>query len=251
MRRKYASPSLCSLYFAPITVTFEDSTWTADRAEVGSWIKFSESGNQLVASVYPDAFINWVAKRVEIPSRDREIQDGTNSVLDEGQDGRGVDTNTISTQVKSALNNSTPGTFGLITFTIPRGETIIYPDAQPGRYAGRYIDVNLSKQTVYAFEGENLVKQFLVSTGKPGYETPTGEFAIYSKSRSVLMEGADYYLPNVQWVNRFTGPYSIHGTYWHNNFGQVMSHGCVNATNADAQWVYEWADFGTPVYVHY
>jgi len=65
------------------------------------------------------------------------------------------------------------------------------------------------------------------------------------------MKGPGYDLPGVQWVSWFSGDYGIHGTYWHHNFGHVMSHGCINATNADAEWVYGFVQIGTPVYIHY
>lgn len=238
---------------APMTVTFEASSWTADRFEIGSWIKFiSQSNDKLVASASPDGFVSWVEKQVEIPAKDREVEDGTGTVLNEGQDGRGADTNTLIAQIREALKAGKAGSsFALLTFAIPRGQTIIYPHAQPGRYGSRYIDINLSEQTLYAFEGPTLVNQFLVSTGKGGYATPTGEFAIYGKDRYALMDGPDYYLPNVPFVSWFLGDYSIHGTYWHSNFGHTMSHGCVNASTGDAEWLFGWADIGTPVYVHY
>jgi lipoprotein-anchoring transpeptidase ErfK/SrfK len=64
--------------------------------------------------------------------------------------------------------------------------------------------------------------------------------------------GADRYdLPNVPHVMYFHKGYAIHGTYWHNNFGRRMSHGCVNANKAAAAWLYNWAPVGTPVKVHY
>jgi lipoprotein-anchoring transpeptidase ErfK/SrfK len=111
------------------------------------------------------------------------------------------------------------------------------------------IEIDLSQQKIYCYEGEALVRSFLISSGTYG-RTPIGTFAIYSRSRSCLMQGPGYYLPNVQWVNRFSGPLSIHGTYWHHNFGHPMSHGCVNATNEDAQFVYNWAPMGTKVEIH-
>jgi len=52
-------------------------------------------------------------------------------------------------------------------------------------------------------------------------------------------------------VQYFYKGYALHGTYWHNNFGRPMSHGCVNMTNDDALWMYEWTDYGTLVNVHY
>ena len=237
---------------APITVTFEDSAWVADRTEIGSWINFKEDDNKLIATAQPDTFINSISKQVDIATIDREIQDGTGAVLSEGQDGRGTDTNTLRAQIRDALTRGQSGSFALATFAVPRGEKIIYPHAQPGRYTGRYIDINLSEQTLYAFEGSTLVNQFLISSGKRGYETPTGEFNVYSKSRANLMSGPDYYLPNVPWISRFApGPISVHGTYWHSNFGTPMSHGCINASIPDAEWVYNFVDIGTPVYVHY
>ena len=63
------------------------------------------------------------------------------------------------------------------------------------------------------------------------------------------MSGPGYYLPNVEWVMYFYQGYGLHGTYWHSNFGQPMSHGCVNLTNDDARWFYEFASLGTPVHV--
>ena len=59
----------------------------------------------------------------------------------------------------------------------------------------------------------------------------------------------NYDLPNVPYVMYFYRGYGLHGTYWHNNFGTPMSHGCVNLTLADAKWLYEWAPQGARVVV--
>jgi len=235
---------------APIVVNFEDQTWTANKAEIGKWIKFVESGNKIVATPDPSSFVSSIAKKVEFSASNREIEDGTGAVLDEGQDGRGMDTKTLTNQIINTLKKYQSASFGVITFTIPRGETIIYPHAQPCRYDSRYVDINLSEQTLYAFEGCNLVNQFLISGGKTG-PTPTGEFHVYSKDRVTRMSGPGYDLPGVEWVSWFYSDYSIHGTYWHNNFGHPMSHGCVNASNGDAEWLFGWDDIGTPVYIHW
>jgi lipoprotein-anchoring transpeptidase ErfK/SrfK len=65
------------------------------------------------------------------------------------------------------------------------------------------------------------------------------------------MTGPGYNLPNVPYVMYFYGANAIHGTYWHNNFGHPMSHGCINLRTGDAAWLYSWASIGTPVVVHY
>jgi lipoprotein-anchoring transpeptidase ErfK/SrfK len=122
------------------------------------------------------------------------------------------------------------------------------PAVQAAKEAGdKWIEVDLSDQKVYAYEGETLVKEFIVSTGLPGTPTVTGEFRIWVRTPIQDMYGGSraggdyYYLKDVQWVQYFYEDYSFHSTYWHNNFGRPMSRGCVNMTNADAEWLYNWA----------
>ena len=115
----------------------------------------------------------------------------------------------------------------------------------------RWVDVDLTHQTAYAFEGDQLVKSFLVSTGIASHPTVTGQFHIYVKYRYALMVGPGYYLPDVPYVMYFYQGYGLHGTYWHNNFGHPMSHGCVNFRTADAGWLFDWASVGTLVNIHY
>lgn len=115
----------------------------------------------------------------------------------------------------------------------------------------RWIDVDLSNQRVYAYEGDVVVNSFLVSTGTWATPTVTGQFKVYVKYRSAKMSGPGYYLPNVPYIMYFHGSYGLHGTYWHNNFGTPMSHGCVNLSIPDSEWLYNWASVGTVVNVHY
>ena len=111
----------------------------------------------------------------------------------------------------------------------------------------RWIRVDLSAQTLIAYERDKPVRAFIISSGLPGTPTVTGEFRIRAKVRSQTMSGGSeelgtyYSLPNVQWVQYFYEDYGFHGSYWHNNFGNPMSHGCVNMTNADARWLFDWA----------
>jgi lipoprotein-anchoring transpeptidase ErfK/SrfK len=116
------------------------------------------------------------------------------------------------------------------------------------------IEVDLTNQKVYAYEGNTKIFDFIVSTGKWG-PTPTGTFYIWAKVKSQLMEGGSvadntyYYLPNVPYVQFFYNDqvdksmgYSFHGAYWHNNFGHPMSHGCINMRIEDAQKLYDWTN---------
>ncbi len=119
----------------------------------------------------------------------------------------------------------------------------------------KWIEVDLSDQKIYAWEGNQLYLESLVSTGLPGTPTPTGEFRIWIKLRAVKMEGGSgrgyYYLPNVPYTMFFENAeipnwrgYGLHGTYWHHDFGRPKSHGCVNLPTEVAKQLYEWT---TPV----
>jgi LysM repeat protein len=116
---------------------------------------------------------------------------------------------------------------------------------------GKWIDIDLSSQTLRAYQGNTVLRSMIVSTGISSYPTPTGRFSIYSKYPSVTMSGPGYYLPGVPHTMFFYKGYAIHGTYWHNNFGRPMSHGCINLTRGDAAWLYSWAPVGTQVVIHW
>lgn len=140
------------------------------------------------------------------------------------------------------------------------GRAISFSPVPGSRLAGvlghgtqpKRIEVDLTNQRVYAFEGDRKVYEFFVSTGKWG-RTPTGTYNIWGKSRYQKMSGGRgstyYYLPNVPFIMWFAGDgvaaargFSLHGTYWHNNFGYPMSHGCVNMRIEDAETLFYWSD---------
>lgn len=128
--------------------------------------------------------------------------------------------------------------------------------------SNKYIDVDLTAQKVYTYENGQRIKEYTISSGKWG-RTPTGVFKIWIKIKSQKMEGGSkltndyYYLPNVPYIMFFYNNdypkkvgFSLHGTYWHNNFGVPMSHGCINMRTADAAEVFHWAEIGTEVRIY-
>ncbi len=136
------------------------------------------------------------------------------------------------------------------TQELSRASTSEVLAAQSGDYKHIYVD--LTNQRLYAFEGNNVIMNVPVSTGK-WYPTPTGDFRIWIWLRYTRMtggSGAGYYnLPNVPYTMYFynstypkTRGYGLHGAYWHNNFGHPMSHGCVNMRIADAEKLFYWAN---------
>jgi len=158
-----------------------------------------------------------------------------------------------------STETSTPGSLALeivedtpVPTAAPTEEGAPSKPADPPVGNGvRWIEVNLTQQRVYAWEGDVLMNSFIVSTGTWATPTVTGTFNIWNKTRIQTMSGPGYSLPNVPWVMYFYEDYGFHGTYWHNNFGTPMSHGCVNLTIPDSEWLYNWASYGTTVKVHY
>jgi hypothetical protein len=136
----------------------------------------------------------------------------------------------------------------------------IATDVPPGR---KRIEISLDEQVLRAFENDKLVLNVRISSGIPNSRldkdefptgTPKGRFVIYSKMPSKHMgsvaggeeveERGGFTLPGVPWTSFFKDPggYAMHGTYWHNNFGVQMSHGCVNMRNEDARWLFRWSN---------
>lgn len=155
-------------------------------------------------------------------------------------------------------------------------------------YEQKLIEVNLTTQTLIAHEYGKAVFQTNISSGIPGSSagdkipttTPSGKFAILDKVPSkhmgysyfgsqttgnILADVDNYVLPGVPWSCFFTtAGHAFHGTYWHENFGLPMSHGCVNMRSNDANWIFRWAKpthsnqstsnhggLGTMVEIHY
>ena len=119
----------------------------------------------------------------------------------------------------------------------------------------RYIAVELSSQTLVAYDGPRAVFATLVSTGKAEHETPTGIFRIEQKHVSTTMDGEvgsdeAYSIEDVPWTMYFSGSLALHAAFWHERFGRPHSHGCVNLAPLDAHWLFDWAGPTLPAGFH-
>jgi lipoprotein-anchoring transpeptidase ErfK/SrfK len=165
--------------------------------------------------------------------------------------------------------------FGLTGATVSK-ETIIYRQTTEGwwmkaidgtyaeagaapsevRPGEKWIDVNLSRKTLMAMEGDKPVYAALISPGrrnkankKKDHPTVQGTFRIREKHIAVTMDGdgtvagdLPYSIEDVPYVAYFEGSYALHAAFWHNNFGREMSHGCVNLSPLDAKRIFFWAE---------
>lgn len=165
-----------------------------------------------------------------------------------------------------AQNQPTQSDIAMADDTLPRVLGTMTSDGKE-----KWIEVSLQQQMLRAWEGSNIVMEFPISSGK-WFKTPKGTYNIWYKTRNQRMQGGSkelgtyYNLPNVPHNMFFYRGFAIHGAYWHNNFGQPMSHGCVNAPLDKVGALFEWtgpvvpqgknyvkADAGNPgtkVFVH-
>jgi hypothetical protein len=174
---------------------------------------------------------------------------------------------------------------GGLTFLVARDGSLIRSDMvvlaramrHPPTWAlegAKWIDVSIPRQVLVAYEGTTPVYTTLVSTGLGGtgdpdetHATIQGAFTIYEKHVTVTMNGRDrsdpFDLRDVPFVQYFHEGFALHAAYWHDDFGHVHSHGCINLAPADAAWLFAWTDphlppgwhgamarEGTIVYVH-
>lgn len=133
-----------------------------------------------------------------------------------------------------------------------------YPSVATG--TRKWIDVSIRRQTLVAYSGRKADYVTLVSTGRGGLGDPEevpatvqGTFMIHSKHVTATMDGEEdeevsdsFELRDVPFVQYFHRGFALHAAYWHDDFGRVRSHGCVNLSPRDAAWLFEWTDPHVP-----
>jgi hypothetical protein len=128
------------------------------------------------------------------------------------------------------------------------------PITPEGVTNGRWIDVDLSEQTLAVYDNYQLVFATVIASGLEPLYTRPGLFQIYLKKETETMRNGDvtdfYYLDNVPWTMYFDKARALHGAYWRTRFGYPQSHGCVNLSVGDSHWLYNWAVEGDWVYIH-
>lgn len=170
-------------------------------------------------------------------------------------DGFGMllaETDVLAPEYRSA--RAAVGSFSAMSNALVIMPVVASAGARPD--APKYIEVDISEQRLRAYEYGRLVRTTLVTTGLVTNPTPVGDFSVLAKPYTVNYKWSygpgnpnNYDLGWVTWNLRFAPHIYLHYAPWRAKFGVRGSHGCVNLSKADAQWVYGWADVGTPVSV--
>lgn len=202
-----------------------------------------------------DDYLSDISGRINRKGKNKVISTYDNSVLDEGQEGVALDIKVSRDAIKKALTDRNT-LVELTAQTTPIEEEFVGPGFTPGKYPGRFIEVNLGEQMLYLMEGTNNIDSFKVSTGKWSMPTPVGEYSINNKDPRAYSQEYDLYMP--YWMAFIGSQYGIHelpewadGTKeGENHLGTPVSHGCIRLGRGSAETVYSFADIGTPVYIH-
>lgn len=258
-----------------VSLTDGITVFQPSAAEKAAWLSLTVDDSGLKGPVVDDAKVTeWVTKTADstneepvkgvknVNSRGVEV-----SVHSEGKPGWKVtNAEAVAKELLAAFRsgNAYAGDFDydeakpeFETRLIADGAGSLIYHAAPGE---KWIDINLSSNTVSAYEGATIVQgPVYMVPGAPETPTVTGTFKVWHQNplqtmRGLNADGTPYETPNVPWATYFHGDFALHGAPWRSSFGwngPGGSHGCVNMPVDSAQWIYEWADIGTTVVSHY
>lgn len=243
-----------------ITLTYADFAFTPTPTEIGKWINFSNQNGALAVELDDSgikSYLNSIATNFEVQIVNRKVNALDGSIIVQGQAGMLLDKNQATSALKSALNPGNDMTIALVTNTVQPSEERVFPSEGlvPGRFPGKYIDIDLTQQKLCLFEGTNMGNCFIISSGKPSKPTPAGTRIIDSKEKRRWSGTYGLWMP---WWMSMGGGYGIHELpEWPSGYkegeahlGTPVSHGCVRLGIDAASLVYDWTPVGTPVYIH-
>lgn len=251
------------LMASKLELQYNDKRFDPSASIIGSWLSFVKQDGKLVTVVDAGkvkSYTKTVNDAIYIAPKNHLINTVNGEVKSDepGTEGLGVDQDKLAGQIVAGL----PGITAPLVLQVP---TMVLPfktvyNRTINLDAGRYIEINLSSQHLWAYQDHQVVYDSPVTSGATGagLGTVEGLFSIYDKARNRNLNGyAIGYNYNVfvQYWMPFYKDYGLHDASWRSSFGGQDyyyggSHGCVNLPLATAEWLYNWADIGTPVWVH-
>lgn len=234
----------------------DERTVPVDAATAASWITVTTAADGSLSYTADAAkiqgFVDGLAPLVNRdPVAGTVIKNSSGDVIE-----------TVTASVDGRVLGDTSGVAKAFADQLARGEARyelpVETTAAPVTAIERLLEIDLSSQKLYMWENGSLVDSFLISSGLPGADTPTGDFRVYAHVRSQTMSGwqtalqYNYEIPNVEYVMYFdaAGDNAFHGVYWRDNWGERGSNGCIGMPNWRAEQIYYWSPDGIDVTIH-
>jgi len=245
-----------------IELTYNDKTFVPSAAIIGSWLVFTKSGDQLTVTVDPakvGGYVNGLGNSgINVDPKNHLINtvNGQVSGEEQGVEGTAIDTDSLVNQIVPAVNGGQTK-IAITTHSVPF--KTVYNNTINLDF-GRYIEINLSMQHLWVYQDHQVVFDSPITSGATGAGFPTvqGLFSVEAKQTDRNLNGYAIgynYNVYVQYWMPFYKDYGMHDASWRSSFGGQDyyyggSHGCVNMPLESAAWIYNWADVGTPVWIH-
>lgn len=254
-----------------LTDTGADKEYFATPEEVANWIRLRANSNNAPIVEFKEEkisdFIKTISKQTDQKMINKKIKEKDDSVITEGQDGKALDQTQLLNDLRVLLvdrkiGKSVDNSIELVVEITPKGEEKVAVweanpagGGTPGLSEGKYIEINLSEQRLYLFNGTNAEGNFIISSGKASMPSPEGTFTVQNKNSRAWSATYKLYMP--YWMS-IGGLYGIHelpewpGGYKEGeaHLGTPVSHGCVRLGVGAAETVYNWTPEGTPVFIH-
>ena len=253
--------SLQHISSQPLSLIIGDETVPVSPEAITSWLQVVNDKAKSVSYVHVNAgAITATFNDMTKPFRKARVNpitisrpDGSTSLIGNGRNGVSFgDSSHLQKQLAQSLLSAKGMQVTIPTQSLPF-------QAVSATSVDKLIEVNIATKEMWTYDKGVLTRSFLVSAGAPATPTPVGQYQIYQKlavqdMKGFNANGTKYFQPHVHWINYFLpGGYAVHGVYWHplSWFGvNNSSHGCVGLSDADAEWVYDWAPIGTTVITH-
>ena len=249
-----------ALMATSITLTDGTTHVSVASTDIAGWLSFAinDISKKTMATIDPakvSSYVSALAKRIDHAPIDRRLNNvnGISTIQTEGKDGDAIDQAPIAEGL-SKIIAGTPVAIVISRHPVAfKTSTTFLADIS----SGKYIEINLSLQHLWVWDNHIVVYDSPLTSGAVGVGlgTVTGTFNIYAKESNRRLVGPGYDVP-VKWWMPFHLGYGLHDAIWRQGkFGgqdyiRGGSHGCVNLPDATAEWIYNWSDIGTAVYIH-
>ena len=259
-------PQVTALTKQEISVVKDNKTITAKPTDIINWLQpHKQSDGRIVLETNNDTVSKWldsVSESINTAAVAEQVSSIDGSVLRKGRDGVVLDSGATSHEIVAALSKvsteAKPLILPAIMITTPAPTQTVTPehDTTPGLFSSKYVEVDLSSQMLYQYEGTQLIQSYRISSGKRSTPSPIGTYYINDKVPMAFSASAGLYMP--YWMPFIGSTYGLHALpVWPNGYkegeshlGTPVSHGCVRLSTSAAAEVYSWIEVGTPVVIH-